>query len=89
MLGLEIKEKVMKDLGIKERRARRYTELFFKKYTGQKAAITDVSASYTDDGEVKITYVINNKKKHIIIDEKHIYSDIVAKARVRKQKLNQ
>lgn len=84
MLSREIKLKIQKDLNIAEHRARRYTELFLKKYTGQKAAIRDVFASYTDDGDVMVTYLINKKKNHIIIDEKFIYADIVARAREKK-----
>ena len=74
MLYQEMIVKIQKDLGIPEHRARGYVKMFSEEYKGRKEAISDVKGSYSDDGHVKITYTINNKKHSIVLDGKSPYS---------------
>lgn len=67
MLNKEIKEKMMRDLNIPERRARQYTVLFADKFGGNVRAITEVSASYRKNGDVCVTFVIGDKRYHITV----------------------
>lgn len=74
MLNQEIKEKMMRDLNIPERRARMYTKLFSDKFGGNVRAITYVLSSYTPNGDVYVSYVIANKRYHLTVDGNKPYS---------------
>lgn len=75
----EMMTRVEKDLKIKHRRARMYVDLFCNKYGGNYQAITHLSATYTDNGNVRISYVIADKKYNLIIDANHPYADEIKK----------
>ena len=75
MLYQEIKAQIQKDLNIKERRARVYTKMFADEYKGLKEAISSIAASYTNEGLIKITYVINDNKHSIVLENKSIYAE--------------
>jgi hypothetical protein len=74
MLNQEIKEKLMRDLNLPERRARMYTKLFSDKFGGNVRAITYVLASYTPSGDINVSYVIENKRYHMTVDGSKPYS---------------
>lgn len=60
--------KIQEDLHIPFHRARNYADRFAALYDGNKKAISSVKASYTDDGRMKLTYVINDTPNEIILD---------------------
>ena len=67
-LGDMIK-KIQSDLNIPNHRARGFIRIFSEKYyKGCKDAISDIVASYTDEGYLKITYFINNKPNDVLIN---------------------
>lgn len=74
MLNKEIKEKMMRDLDLPERRARRYAKMFADKFGGNVRAITYVLASYTPSGDIYVSYVIENKRYHLTVDGNKPYS---------------
>lgn len=74
MLNKEIKEKMMRDLNLPERRARMYTKMFADKFGGNVRAITYVLASYTPNGDIYVSYVIENKRYHLTVDGNKPYS---------------
>ena len=71
--------RVEKDLKVKHRRARMYVDLFCKKYGGNYRSITHLSATYTDNGNVRLSYVIADKKYNLTIDANHPYADEIKK----------
>lgn len=78
MLYQEMTEKVQKDLNIANRRARCYVSMFSNIYAGRKEAITDIKASYTDNGKVQITYTINGKSTDIVLGNESPYAHEMA-----------
>lgn len=68
---------VEKNLKVKHRRARVYVDLFCKKYGGNYRAITHLSATYTDNGNIRMSYVIDNKKYHLVFDANKPYAEEV------------
>lgn len=78
MLYQEMIDKVQKDLNIARHRARGYVSMFSNLYTGRKEAITDIKASYTDNGEVKMTYTINGKDTGIVLGSESPYAHELA-----------
>lgn len=74
MLQKEIKVKMMKDLGVNEHRARAYAKMFCDKFQGNIRAITYVLASYTPNGDIYVSYVIENKRYHLTVDGNKPYS---------------
>lgn len=70
----EIKEKTMKDLGISEHRARTYAKMFKEKFGGNVMAITYTLATYTPDGGVRFSYIINEARYFLTIDGNNPYS---------------
>ena len=78
MLYQEMIDKVQKDLNIARHRARGYVSMFSNLYTGRKEAITDIKASYTDNGEVKMTYTINGKGTDIVLGSESPYAHELA-----------
>ena len=74
MLNKEIKEKIMRDLGINEHRARAYAKMFADKFGGNVRAITYVLASYTPNGDIYVSYVIENKRYHLTVNGNKPYS---------------
>lgn len=75
----EMMTRVEKDLKVKHRRARVYVDLFCKKYGGNYRAITNLSATYTDNGNIRMSYVIDNKKYHLVLDANKPYADEIKK----------
>lgn len=78
MLYQEMIEKVQKDLNVARHRARGYVSMFSNLYTGRKEAITDIKASYTDNGEVNMTYTINGKVTNIVLGSESPYAHELA-----------
>lgn len=78
MLYQEMIEKVQKDLNVARHRARGYVAMFSNLYAGRKEAITDIKASYTDAGEVKMTYTINGKDNDILLGSESPYAHELA-----------
>lgn len=74
MLQKEIKVKMMKDLGINEHRARAYAKMFCDKFQGNIRAITYVLSSYTESGDIRVSYVINDKRYHLNVCGRKPYS---------------
>lgn len=74
MLYQEMINRVQKDLNIARHRARGYVAMFGNLYAGRKEAITDIKASYTDNGDVKITYTINGKCNEIVLGSESPYA---------------
>lgn len=70
----EMITKVQSDLNIANHRARGYVAMFRNLYAGRKEAITDIKASYTDNGEVKMTYTINGKDTDIVLGSESPYA---------------
>lgn len=60
--------KIQEDLQIPFHRARQYADKFARLYDGNKKAISEVRASYTDNGHVLLTYIINGTNNEFIID---------------------
>lgn len=75
----EMMTRVEKDLKIKHRRARMYVDLFCNKFGRNYQAITHLSATYTDNGNVRISYVIADKKHNLIIEASNPYADEIKK----------
>ena len=71
--------RVEKDLKVTHRRARVYVDLFCKKYGGNYRAITHLSATYTDNGNVRIAHVIADKKYHLVIGANNPYAEEIRK----------
>ena len=74
MLQKEIKEKMMRDLKLPERRARMYAKELCDKFGGNIRAITYTLASYTPNGDVYVSYIIANKRYHLTVNGKNPYS---------------
>lgn len=68
MLNQEIKEKMMRDLKIPERRARMYAKMFAERFGGNVKAITYVLTSYTPNGDIHVSYEIANKRYQMKIN---------------------
>ena len=68
MTQKEIKEKTMKDLCVGEHRARAYAKMFEEKFNGNVRAITYTLASYTPNGDVRFSYVINERRYFLTVD---------------------
>jgi hypothetical protein len=56
-----------------------YVDLFCKKYGGNYHAITHLSATYTDNGNVRMSYVISDKKYHLTIEANNPYAEEIKK----------
>ena len=67
--------KVENDLGITHRRARKYVDLFHKKFNGNYHAITHMSATHIENGNVKISYIIANTKYQMVLDVSNVYAE--------------
>ena len=75
MLLKEMNVKVASDLNIPLRRARAMIDVFHLSYKGRLEAITEISASYNDNGEVEIKYIINNKENRFTIGGGPLYAN--------------
>jgi hypothetical protein len=63
----EMINKIECDLKISHHKARDYMDLFREQYNGRKEAISSISASYTKYGQIRINYVIDNKRHYVLI----------------------
>jgi len=79
MLLQEMISQVESDLKITHRRARNYVDIFHEKFNGNYRAITHLSATYTDSGKVRMSYIISDKKYQLVIDVSKPYSTEVKK----------
>ena len=75
MLLQDMITRVAKDLKITNRKARAYVDLFHKTFKGNYNAITHMSATYTDNGKVRMSYVIGGKKNHLVLDTYNPYEE--------------
>lgn len=85
MLLKDMIVKVEQDLHVANHRARGYVAMFSELYPGRKEAISEITASYTNDGRVKITYTINGKKNHIVLGNESPYAREVSTRRNKNQ----
>ena len=75
----EITEKIKTDLIIPEHRARAYAKMFDDKFNGNIRAITYILASYTESGDIRVSYVIENKRNYLTIDGSKPFSKKIKK----------
>lgn len=83
---IEMNTKVQEDLGgIPLRRAKGYVNAFHKSYNGRLEAITAITARYTDDGLVEISYIINGKESIITIGKGSLYAEEIEQRKKQNQ----
>ena len=75
MLLQEMIKRVAKDLKITDRKARAYVDLFHRTFEGNYSAITHFSATYTDNGKVRMSYIIGGKKNHLVLNTYNPYEE--------------
>lgn len=75
MLLQEMIARVVRDLKVTNRKARAYVDLFHKTFEGNYSAITHLSATYTDNGKVRMSYIIGGKKSHLVLDTYNPYEE--------------
>jgi len=74
MTQKDIKEKMMKDLKEPERRARAYAKQFCDRFDGNIRAITYILASYTPNGDIRVSYIIANRRYYFVVNGRHPFS---------------
>lgn len=75
MLLQEMITRVVRDLKVTNRKARAYVDLFHRTFEGNYSAITHLSATYTDNGKVRMSYIIGGKKNHLVLDTYNPYEE--------------
>lgn len=75
MLLQEMIKRVAKDLKITDRKARAYVDFFHRTFEGNYSAITHFSATYTDNGKVRMSYIIGGKKNHLVLNTYNPYEE--------------
>lgn len=75
MLLQDMITRVERDLKVTNRKARAYVYLFHKTFEGNYSAITHLSATYTDNGKVRMSYIIGGKKSHLVLDTYNPYEE--------------
>ena len=75
MLLQDMIKRVVKDLKITDRKARAYVDLFHRTFEGNYSAITHLSATYTDNGKVRMSYIIGGKKSHLVLNSYNPYEE--------------
>lgn len=67
--------RVVRDLKVTNRKARAYVDLFHRTFEGNYSAITHLSATYTDNGKVRMSYIIGGKKSHLVLNSYNPYEE--------------
>ena len=63
----DIESNIQSDLNVGWRVAKNIRERLFKRWSGYKEAIQEVSVRYDDDGRIEFTLTINNKQRKVTI----------------------